>query len=321
MSTPGTYIASAQPLARFIGECTPCDRPVSTSVELTFTGDHYQSRCPDCRKWLDLQRLYGTVSKMVCDGRCMSAHRNICDCACGGINHGDVWSKPGEMLADELAAYRRDRDRRVAAAAKARKTREERKAALRREAFEAWAADHADLIAELAGTDWLTCEYPNEALASMANTVGRGEVLADWQTEKAERMLARRREVRERIAAEQAARAERTASLTEVPESRQIITGTIVAAWTFDGDFGMIWKIKVDCGQFHVRGTLPRQLESEALPQPYNGDDWQNLKNTLPGRRLTMRATLKPDGRERGQGYFSRPSNGAWITEAEPATA
>jgi hypothetical protein len=323
MSTePGTYIASARPLRVFIGRCEPCNRPVRASSD-AFIGDHYTGQCPDCRKWTLLQRLYGTVTKMECTSACMGAYGPRCDCACGGINHGDVWSRPGEMLADALAVYRRLREQRAKAAEKASRTRAEKKAARLRAAFEAWADGHADLIAELIGTDWLTHRYPNDFLAEMAAIVNREEPLTEPQTFRSIAILDRRREVAERVAREQAERDARNAKQAEqagalfamVPTERRMIEGEIIAAWPTTGDYGTFYTIKVDCGEFQVRGTLPRNLETEALPQPYNGDDWVNLRRTLPGRRVKLRATLKPDSKETDQGWFRRPSNAEFVTE------
>ena len=312
-TTPEIYVARAEPLAVFIGRCEPCDRPVRTSSD-TFIGDHYPGTCTDCRKPVTFQRLYGTLSKMECHGACMSAYGPNCDCGCGGVNHGDIWSRPGEMLADALAVYRADRARRVAAAERAAQTRANAKAAQLQAAFAAWADDHRELIMELIETDWLTDPFPNDFLADMARMVNRGEPLTEPQTNRTVHILARRREVRERIAVEQAEQAARAVTMTEVPAGRQIITGEIIAAWTFEGDWGTVWKIKIDCRDYHVRGTLPRNLETEALPQPHSGEDFRNLGRTLRGRRVTLRATLMPDGREAGQGYFKRPSNAEFVT-------
>src|ERR1700753_2177008 len=158
MSQPGTYIASEKPLFVFIGRCEPCDRPVRTTTDL-FAGDHYPVACPDCGKFTDCQRLFAVTSKMTCDNSCMGAYGKKCVCACGGINHAGVWERKGEMVADYLAIYRRDREQRAAAAEKARKTRADRKERIRAAAWEAWRNDHADLITELAGTDWLAHQF------------------------------------------------------------------------------------------------------------------------------------------------------------------
>lgn len=315
MTQPSTYIASAKPLHVFIGRCDPCDRPVRATTDL-FTGNHYSAACPDCHKFRDLQRLYGTVSKMECHSACMGAYGKTCDCDCGGVNHGDIWSRPGVMLADALAVYRADRARRVAAAERTSATRARKKAERQEAEFVAWRAEHVELVAELIATNWLICEYPNNTLADFADMVGmRCERLTDPQTELAERILTRRRVTRERIAAEQAAQAGRPAvTLTEVPTvKRQAITGEIIAAWIFEGEFATVWKIKIDCGAYQVRGTLPRNLETEALGGgSYSGDEWRNLWRVLKGRRITLSAELMPDGKNIGQGYFKRPTKASF---------
>lgn len=322
MTQPGIYIASARQLSVFIGRCDPCDRPVRATTDL-FTGDHYSAACPDCHKFRDLQRLYGTVSKMECHGACMGAYGKTCDCACGGINHGDIWSQPGVMLADALAAYRADRAKRVAAAEKASATRARQKAARLHAAFEAWSATRLDLLNELIGTNWLTHRYPNGFLADMRDIIAREEILTEPQEMRTREILDRRREVAERVAAEQAEREARDAERpeqTEVPTGRQFFEGEIIDARIFAGDFATVWKVKVDCGPFNVYGTLPRNLTSEALPQPYGVEDFRNLGTTLRGRYVRIKANLKPTGKKTGEGYFDRPSNGEFVTESSTVT-
>jgi hypothetical protein len=319
MTQPGIYIASAKQLSVFIGRCEPCNRPVRVTTDL-FTGDHYSAPCPDCHKFRDLQRLYGTVSKMECHGACMGAYGKTCDCACGGINHGDIWSQPGEMLADALRFYREDRARRVEAAERAAATRARQKAERQHAAWNAWAADHGDLIRELAGTNWLAHQYPNDFLADMAGMVRREEILTEPQVLRTVAILDRRREVAEQIAAENAEReAQPVVALTEVPTvKRTVVTGEIKAAWIYEGEHDTVWKVKIDCGTYQVRGTLPANLVTEALGGgSYNGNEWRNLWRVLKGRRITLSAQLMPDGKDVGQGYFKRPTKASFaVTEA-----
>jgi hypothetical protein len=294
-----TYIASASPLQAFIGICEPCKRPVKTASDV-FMGDHYPAICPDCHKPVTLQRIYGTVSKMDCHPACQSAYGPICICGCGGINHGDVWTRTGEMLADCLAVYRADRARREAIVAKRRDAR----AAKAQAEFDAWRDANAALVAELTATDWIVNPYPNDFLDSMARIVADSGILTERQAEATAHTLNRRREVRERVAAEQAAR---EATATDVPTGRQVISGPIVNSWHWDGgDHGPSIKIKVDCGTYQVRGTCPKALIDET------SGDWDDLPATLKGRHVTLTATLKPDGQELGQGYFNRPSKASF---------
>jgi hypothetical protein len=326
MTQPGIYIASARQLSVFIGRCEPCNRPVRATTDL-FSGDHYPVACPDCGKFSNAQRLYGTVSKMECHGACMGAYGKTCDCACGGINHGDIWSRPGEMLADALAIYREDRAKRVAAAERASATRARQKAERLRAAFESWSATRLDLLNELIGTNWLTHRYPNDFLADMRNIIEREEILTEPQEMRTVAILARRREVAERVAAEQAEREAHAAEqagqegalFVMVPTERRFIEGEIKEAWPYDGDWGVSYKVKIECAEFNVVGTLPENLVSEALPQPYSGEDYRNLRHTLPGRRVKLKATLKPADTTPGKGYYSRPSNAEFVSAPEPA--
>lgn len=294
------YIASARPLHVFLGKCVPCVRPVRASSD-TYMGDHYPATCPDCRKPVTCERLYGTVTKMDCNSACQGAYGPVCECGCGGINHGNVWSERGEMLADELAAYQADQARREAQ----RQTRRGRKAAAARAAFETWARDHLELVTELTGTDWMSGQYPNYFLADMSEIVSAGKPLTDNQATATGRTLTRRREAAQRQAEATAARA---ATATEVPAGRQVITGTIIAAWSYEGEWGWALKIKIDCGTYSVRGTCPRAL-LDTLPR-----DCGEYKDALKGRRVTLTAGLRPDGQEKGQGYFSRPAKAAYVT-------
>lgn len=319
MTEPGTYIASEKPLFVLIGRCGPCNRPVRTTADV-FSGDHYPVACPDCGKFTDCQRLFGVIRKMSCDSRCESAYGPHC----GGANHAGVWSQPGEMLADALAFYRADRERRAAAAEKSRATRQRKKDAEKAAAFVIWLGEYRELFTELTGTDWLTHQYPNGFLADMRDIVEQGELLSEPQAQRSIEILARRREVAERVAAEQAERAARDADRPEqieVPVTRDFFEGKITEARIYTGDFATVWKVKVDCGPFNVYGTLPRNLTTEALPQSYSAEDFRNLGNALRGRYVRIKGNMKPTGKKTGDGYFDRPSNGEFLPEPAPEPA
>jgi Zn finger protein HypA/HybF involved in hydrogenase expression len=51
---------------------------------------HYGRRCPQCGDHnVDVNLVKGVyIANKPCDGRCMSAKRNSCECSCGGANHG-----------------------------------------------------------------------------------------------------------------------------------------------------------------------------------------------------------------------------------------
>ena len=100
---------------------------------------------------------------------------------------------------------------------------------------------------------------------------------------------------------------------TDVPTGRQVISGVIVVAWHWEGEHGQSIKIKVNCGEFQVRGTCPKSLIDESLPRGgYSADDYWNLPRALNGQHVTLTATLRPDNREIGQGFFARPAKAAF---------
>lgn len=46
-------------------------------------------RCECDQAWVTLKPVQGKYSPVkVCDGRCMAATGNVCECQCGGKNHG-----------------------------------------------------------------------------------------------------------------------------------------------------------------------------------------------------------------------------------------
>jgi hypothetical protein len=58
--------------------------------------------CPDHR--VDVVRLRpvkGTVTAHPCDSRCTSATGRVCECECGGVNHGCEWDlRPAVAVGD-----------------------------------------------------------------------------------------------------------------------------------------------------------------------------------------------------------------------------
>ena len=61
----------------------------------------------------------------------------------------------------------------------------------------------------------------------------------------------------------------------------------------------------IDTGTYRVRGTIPRSLDTE--PDEHRASRFITPAD-LKGRTVSMTATLSPDGKEKGSGYFKRPS-------------
>lgn len=40
---------------------------------------------------IDLRRVEGRVTDHQCDARCQASTKHVCECACGGKNHGASW--------------------------------------------------------------------------------------------------------------------------------------------------------------------------------------------------------------------------------------
>jgi hypothetical protein len=80
----------------------------------------------------------------------MGARGPICNCGCGGINHGNTWTKGAlldqrEVVESALAKYRAEQVK----IAQRRKAKREAAARSERNAFDRWAADHQDVIKAL----------------------------------------------------------------------------------------------------------------------------------------------------------------------------
>lgn len=103
-----------------------------------------------------------------------------------------------------------------------------------------------------------------------------------------------------RVAAKEAERA----AAVEVPEGKYEVTGKILSVEFEDNQFGYgtVAKMTVkDERGFKVHGTAPAALFTEE-------------DSRLEGRKIAFTATVKP-GREKGFGFFSRPSKARTVTD------
>jgi hypothetical protein len=100
------------------------------------------------------ERLVAVTTNLDCDSQCRGARRAFCSCGCGGINHGDHWSRDYMLANKEL--YQSEVERYQAEQVKLevkREARREAKKARERRLFEEWMELHAEDVTWLAGLD------------------------------------------------------------------------------------------------------------------------------------------------------------------------
>jgi|SRR5690242_2603697 len=298
---PTTFIADAKPTTIFLATCAKCVRPWRVEKHDGRHGSKINGLCPDCLSPITYDRLMAVTKRMDCTGACMGAYGPSCTCSCGGINHGAVWSETGEMLESALEKYRAEIAKREAVAnakrdAKARKALAE---------WNAWVEENREAYEFLMSEDWLSLDRPDGFLADLREQVESHKMLSERQTQSA----LRNKDRRIKWAKENA---RREANVTDVPTGRQELAGTIVGIKRVQDDYsyygGDIIKMIVDCGTFRVYGTAPSALllgirEREIAKRiEYTADD------SPKGYQITFRATVSA-GREKGFGFFKRPSN------------
>lgn len=105
--------------------------------------------------------------------------------------------------------------------------------------------------------------------------------------------------------ARQAARAAERATAQPAPTGRVQVEGEIVAIRSYDGDFGITWKmtVKADAG-YRVFVTVPRDL----MPDMYNGEEFSAHMDGLKGQRVELTVTLAPTGDDPTFAKGTRPT-------------
>ncbi len=196
-------ITDAEPLDLFLGVCKRCKRPLretDTKFPKSPWADKHFSTCPECQRQVEMERVYGIEVGMNCDDRCMGATGVHCECACGGVNHGGIWSEREEVFATALKAYRET-------ASKREVNSDARKAATmdkKRAEFKQWcnAEGNRELVRYLAGyRDRMRDEteaYPNPFLTSLAEWLTEHKPLTENQVEAGKRTMNRRLNVAQR---------------------------------------------------------------------------------------------------------------------------
>jgi hypothetical protein len=190
-------LVDAEPLDIFQGVCQRCRRPkreTDTGYPLSTWADKHNASCVQCGGQVKMERVYGVQIGMQCDERCENATGSHCECFCGGINHGNVWSQEDEVMASALAQFRESQERRD-------EKRNQREEARRKEqlvAYREWRhqAPQKELVDYLleyyrrvkAGTE----QYENRFLDSLIEWLQQHKPLTENQLEAGLRTMHRR---------------------------------------------------------------------------------------------------------------------------------
>jgi hypothetical protein len=215
-------VLTATQTTAYLGTCDSCNRPVR------FDATDMLARvrpipCPDCGRKIEGHRLAATTTTLLCDGSCMGAHGPMCDCGCGGVNHGAAWGFPlgSGLIPDSLLDKYRQHRARVEAQ---REQRRQARIARQKSEFETWAEEFWEFLefldAEKAGG---ADPYPNDFLYEMQLMVGRQEIPTERQLDAAARIIESRLAARQR-AQERAALA---AHAQPFPKERTRISGMV----------------------------------------------------------------------------------------------
>lgn len=72
----------------FIGGCKHCKKPVRSEGAVDFHSSMNVHAACACGQWVKVERLRGRVTDHKCGGKCRASKGPVCECACGGANHG-----------------------------------------------------------------------------------------------------------------------------------------------------------------------------------------------------------------------------------------
>jgi hypothetical protein len=281
-----------------IGACPGCGF-VLADTEQT------RRRCPSCDTAVTLEWVYGQYSEVPCDGRCMGATRRMCECSCGGVNHGrgylNVQMVP-QWVRERDAARHQDK----AARAEARRQAEQ----------EQRNADRDALVARFPVLAWLSYRTntgesvdDGDFMRDMAEAFSRGR-MTDRQAAAAVRAIERDTERRVQRERQQADRDAAAAAGVTVPTGRQQVTGFIVSARYEHNRFGGGGQhkmlVQTDEG-YRLWGTCPAALADQFLNS-----------HAMRGARVQFTATIgpKPDGDDPLFGLFKRPTSATTLPAA-----
>jgi hypothetical protein len=133
-------------------------------------------------------------------------------------------------------------------------------------------------------------EVEHNILADLAAKLQRFGCLSDKQIELALKVAAEQKGRDEERAAQDAA-------AVDVPEGRHAIEGKVLSIKEQESQFGVSWKLLLDCGDYRLFGSLPRSID----PLVKVGDI------------VRLSAELQP--KEKGFGFYKRPTKASIIKE------
>lgn len=281
----------------FLGTCPTCKIPLREEREAR--GNSIATPCPTdgCSGVVLGQRLSATVTLESCDPRCMGAIGPVCQCACGGANHGGSWGRLARRGEDFTEALERLQARLAATEAK-RVKRAEQERNRARKAFDAWAAGNADVVEFLKVEANATFEF----LEDMASLVRQVKPLSDRQAAGVRKCMvhAAKRAEQDRK------REEERATAKPVPTGKVEITGTIVSVKWKESSYGpggaykMI--VKGDDG-WKVWGTAPAKIMPSERTTELAANNYG-----LAGQRITFTATVEASDTDETFGFAKRPT-------------
>ena len=327
--TPGTI---------YLGHCERDDRPVRFDLA-TDLGPVADILCPECTLTVQGERLHAVKTHLECDGACRAARRAGCDCGCGGVNHGNMWTAGAllssrQVVESALVKFRTERAQRAERTEAKRAARREAAASRERAVFEKWAEDHAEVVKVLEAHKPDELGYPragsNGFLADLARQVHREhnrKPLTDNQLAAAQRVLAQLGEQKAR----EAKWAEEKANTPPAPSGKAIpVAGEIVKVKARDGylrDSVQLQVVVKTAAGYAVQVTLPASVQDWARnhrsDQIYPRDAWrpryrdtpdyegisERWTSALKGSRLAFTAgELNPWQKDPTLGFAKRPT-------------
>lgn len=310
--TPGTHTGHTWS-GRAIGSCGACGAGIATDSDQT------RGKCPHCGARVRLHLVYGEHSDIPCDSRCMGAVGPSCSCGCGGANHGR-WFIRIEMVPvferDQARAAQAKRTTGHAARRDAKRAAERAAADTRRAAM---LAEHPELSA-IMGDGY--ADTDNRFAADIRDALTAGRELSPRQLTAAVDMVRRDQARAARRATRDQADADARARGVQVPTGRVTVSGVITSVKESTDCYGYrertTHKIVIQtAGGWRAYGTLPRSV----YPGAYTGETIGRWLDSLTGRVITLRATVKPSDNDQLFGYFNRPTGATLgpVPDGKPA--
>jgi Family of unknown function (DUF6011) len=134
---------------------------------------------PDAEHEVIGHKLAAVTTSLDCDASCKSARRPWCSCGCGGVNHGQGWTRQfmidhREIFETQLDAYRAEQVR----ITERRAARREAKAERARREFEEWFAGNAEDVQWLASLTESELDRCGNFVRDMATKIRNAQILS-----------------------------------------------------------------------------------------------------------------------------------------------